>query len=171
MSKPKHAIEILPSREELVLDRHIEASLQRIANKRAAAEAAETDIELSESVLPQPWCLPRETAKAIRRLIPVWHFEKYSLIYEEYGCFKCERKDVPHQSLGLCMRCHGLLMNHLKAAIVKRAGETADRRSVGEMRAALTLKADSAHGILAEITARHQARVAKPTKRLGRPRL
>jgi hypothetical protein len=61
MRKPKRAIEVLPSKQELALDRLTEAVLQRIADKDAATEAArpETDLELSESVLPQPWCLPR----------------------------------------------------------------------------------------------------------------
>jgi len=170
MRKPKPAIEILPSKGELALDRLTEAVLQRLADKSAAAEAAkpETDEQLSESVLPQPWCLPRDIAQAIRRLIPMWHWQKYSLVYDEWGCFKCERKDVPHQSLGLCLRCYGLYIHRLQAAIVKRAGET-KRPSLGEMKAALTLKSDSARKILAEITAGH-APIAKPTKRLGRPR-
>ena len=56
MRKPKRAIEVLPSKQELALDRLTEAVLQRIADKDAATEAAmpETDLELSESVLPQP---------------------------------------------------------------------------------------------------------------------
>lgn len=67
MRKPKHAIEVLPSKEELALDRLAEAVLQRIANKSAAAEVErpETDAELSESVLAHPWCLPRDIAVAI----------------------------------------------------------------------------------------------------------
>ncbi len=172
MRKPKQAIEVLPSKQELALDRLAEAVLQRIADKGAAAEAdrPETDEELSESVLMHPWCLPRDISQAIRRLIPVWHSEKHSLAYQEHGCFKCERKDVPHQSLGLCLRCYGMYLNRLKSAIVKRAGETAKRPTLGESKAALTLKSDSARQILAEITAGH-APIAKPTKRLGRPSL
>ena len=171
MRKAKHTIEVLPSKGELALDRLTEAVLRRIANKEAKAEAdrPETDAQLSESILMQPWCLPRDISQAIRRLIPVWHFEKYSLVYAENGCFKCERKDVPHQSLGFCQRCFALYMARLKAAIVKRAGETAGRPSIGEMKVALTLKSDSARRILAEIAAGH-APVAKTTKRLGRPR-
>jgi hypothetical protein len=172
MRKPKHTIEVLPSKQELALDRLAEAVLQRIADKDAATEAdrPETDIELSESVLPHPWCLPRDISQAIRQLIPVWHWRKYSLVYEEHGCFKCERKDVPHQSLGLCLRCYQLYISRLKAAIVKQADKNGGRPNVGQMKAALTLKSDSARRILAEITAGH-APVAKSTKRLGRPRL
>jgi hypothetical protein len=164
--KPKHAIEVLPSKGQLALDQTTldqlsQAVLQNIANR----DAAETDEELSESILSQPWCLPRKISQEIRRLIPVCHFEKYALVYDEHGCFKCERKDVPHQSLGMCSRCYGLLLHRLKAVLTKQAGETAGRPSLREMKAALTLKADSAHEILAEITARHAA-----PKRLGAPR-
>jgi hypothetical protein len=169
MPKPKHTIEVLPSKEDLALDRLANAVLQRIADKEAAEP--ETDEELSESVLMHPWCLPRDISQAIRRLIPVWHSEKHALVYEEHGCFKCERKDVPHQSLGLCLRCYGLYIHRLQAAIVKKAGETAGRPSVGKLKAALTLKSDSARNILAEIVAGGTGIVAKPTKRLGRPSL
>ena len=112
----------------------------------------------------QPWCLPREISLAIRRLIPVWHWEKYSWVYADYACWKCERKDVPLMSLGMCNRCHRGYLHRLKASIVKHAGRRVD---MAEMKAALTRKEDSAREILAGITAEH----VKPTKRLGRPRL
>jgi hypothetical protein len=197
MKKP--AIEVLPSKEQLALDRLTQAVLQNIAAKEA--DKPETDEELSESVLMQPWCLPRDVSQAIRRMIPVWHSEKHALVYAENGCFKCERKDVPHQSLGLCLRCYGLYVSRLKAAIVKQADKNGGRPNVGQMKAALTLKSDSARNILAEIVALPDSPVnalermphassgrfggkvektklvalrgalVKPTKRLGRPRL
>jgi hypothetical protein len=171
MRKPKRVIEVLPSREELALDRLTEAVLRRIAAKEeTAVEKPETDAELSESVLAQPWCLPRDIAVAIRKLIPVWHWRKFTFVFEQYGCFKCERTDVQHHSLGMCQRCNALYTGRLKEAIVKQAYKTADRPSVAEMKESLTLKSDSARKILAEITAGH-APLAKPTKRLGRPRL
>jgi hypothetical protein len=172
MRKPKHTIEVLPSKEELALDRLAEAVLQRIAARETtAAERPETDAELSESVLAQPWCLPREIAVAIRKLIPVWHWRKFTFAFEQYGCFKCERTDVQHHSLGMCQRCNVLYTSRLKEAIVKQAYKNAGRLSHEDMRASLTLKSDSARNILAEIMAGGTGVVAKPTKRLGRPRL
>ena len=172
MRKPKHAIEVLPSKEELALDRLAEAVLQRIANKSAAAEVErpETDAELSESVLAHPWCLPRDIAVAIRKLIPVWHWRKFTFVFEQYGCIKCERTRVQHHSLGMCQCCNALYTSRLKEAIVKQAYKNADRPSLADMKASLTLKSDSARNILAEITAGRTAPVAKSTKRLGRPR-
>jgi hypothetical protein len=171
MRKPKQTIEILPSKEDLALDRLTEAVLRRIsAKENTAVENPETNAELSESVLAQPWCLPRDIALAIRKLIPVWHWRKFTFAFEQYGCFKCERTDVQHHSLGMCQRCNALYTNRLKEAIVKQAYKNADRPSVAEMKASLTLKSDSARNILAEIVAGGTGVVAKPTKRLGRPR-
>lgn len=171
MRKQKQEIEVLPSKEELALERLTEAVLQRIAAKQEEQEEKrpETDAELAESILAQPWCLPREIALAIRRLIPAWHWRKYAFVYEQFGCFKCERTDVQHHSLGMCQRCNALYTHRLKEAICKQAYKNADRPTTEEMRDSLTLKADSARSILAEITAEHMPK-AKPTKRLGRPR-
>jgi hypothetical protein len=97
----------------------------------------------------QPWCLPPAVARAIRRLIPVWHWRKHSWVYEDNGCFKCERIDVPHQSLGMCQGCYAKYLSRVKASIVKRAG--GDKPSVRGMKGALTLRVDSAKRILAEL--------------------
>jgi len=171
MSKRKPRVEVLHSkdREQQALDRLTEAVARRISEKELEAkQGPESDEALTESILMQPWCLPGEISQAIRRLIPVWHWKKYSWVYADYGCWKCERKDVPHQSLGMCNRCQAGYLHRLKASIVKHAGRRVD---MAEMKAALTLKEDSARSILAEITA-GQSPVAKPpTKQLGRPRL
>jgi hypothetical protein len=169
---PRHrafSIEVLPSKEQLALDRLTQAVLQNIAAKQSAAEETrpETDMELSESVLAQPWCLPRDIALAIRKLIPG---RKFTFVFEQYGCFKCERTDVQHHSLGMCQRCNALYTARLKEAVVKQAYKNADRPSLAEMKTSLTLKSDSARNILAEIVAGGRGLVAKPTKRLGRPR-
>jgi hypothetical protein len=169
MTKRKSRVEVLHSKDpQLALDRLAEAVARRISDKELKAkQGPESDEALTESVLMQPWCLPREIALAIRRLIPVWHWEKYSWVYADHGCWKRERKDVPHASLGMCNRSHAGYTQRLKASIVRHAGRRVD---MAEMKAALTLKEDSAREILAEITAGH-APIAKPTKRLGRLRL
>jgi hypothetical protein len=171
--RPKRAIEVLPptgphSQEDLAIDRLADVVLQRIAAREAAAaERPETDEELSESVLMQPWCLPPEVARAIRRLVPVWHWHKHSWVYEDHGCFKCERKDVPHQSLGMCQGCYAKYLYRVKASIVKRSDGA--RANIKDMKAALTLKADSARKILAELGAFSTALASKGSKPLALP--
>jgi|HubBroStandDraft_6_1064221.scaffolds.fasta_scaffold526157_2 hypothetical protein len=162
MTKPKRTIEVLrpaksDARENFAIDRLADAVLQRIMAKEADGHnRQESEQELSESVLMQPWCLPPEVARAIRRLIPVWHWHKHSWVYEDNGCFKCDRDDVPHQSLGMCQSCYARYISRVKSSIVKRAGKT--RLSVKDVRAALTLPADSARKILEAVgTIRKQA--------------
>ena len=162
MTKPKRTIEVLrpaksDARENFAIDRLADAVLQRIMAKEADGHnRQESEQELSESVLMQPWCLPPEVARAIRRPIPVWHWHKHSWVYEDNGCFKCDRDDVPHQSLGMCQSCYARYISRVKSSIVKRAGKT--RLSVKDVRAALTLPADSARKILEAVgTIRKQA--------------
>jgi len=135
MKKTK-PIEIVRSKEEQLIDRLADAVSQKLTDRQA--NRPETDEELSESVLLQPWMLPRPIAASIRNLLPITHWQKWADVYEEYGCFKCGRKDVPHQSLGLCMGCYGMLMSRSKAAIVKGVEEKKGQPSVSEMRAQLT---------------------------------
>jgi hypothetical protein len=164
-------MEVLPpagphSKEDLAIDRLADVVLQRIAAREAAAaERPETDEELSESVLMQPWCLSPAVARAIRRLVPVWHWHKHSWVYEDNGCFKCERTDVPHQSLGMCPGCYAKYLNRVKASIVKRRGGAGP--NIRDMKAALTLKADSARKILAALGALRTAPASKPSKPLA----
>jgi hypothetical protein len=149
--KKKEPIEIVHSKEEQALDRLADVVLQKLADREA--NRPETDEELSESVLLQPWMLPRHVTIAIRNLLPTTHWEKWADVYEEYGCFKCERKDVPHQSLGLCMGCYGMLMSRGKAAIVRRVEGKNGKPTVSQMKAQLTRGQDGAKRILAEIIA------------------
>jgi hypothetical protein len=107
----------------------------------------------------QPWCLSPDIARAIRFLVPVWHWHKHSWVYEDNGCFKCERRDVPHQSLGMCQACYAVYLSRVKASIAKR--RSMPRQNVKAMKAALTLKADSAREILAELGVRGLAMASK----------
>lgn len=152
MKQPKQ-IEIVPSKEVQALDRLTDAVFERLREREASRP--ETDAELSESVFLQPWMLPRHIAFAIRDLLPMTHWQKWDDVYQVYGCFKCERADVPHQALGLCAGCYGMLMNRAKAAIVKRVEKRVEKQGVrptaAEMKAQLTRGEDSAKRILAKM--------------------
>ena len=148
MKQPKQ-IEIVRSKEEQALDRLTDAVLKRLGDREGSRP--ETDEELSESVLLQPWMLPRHIANAIRDLLPMTHWQKWDDVYQRYGCFKCERNDVPHQSLGLCAGCYGMLACRAKAAIVKRVEKEQGHPTAAEMKAQLTRSQDSARRILAKM--------------------
>jgi hypothetical protein len=161
MKKTK-PIEIVHSKEEQAFDRLADIVLQKLADREA--NKPETDEELSESVLLQPWMLPRHITDSIRNLLPMTHWQKWADVYEDYGCFKCDRKDVPHQSLGLCMGCYGMLMNRAKAAIVKRVEGKKGRPTVREIKAQITHGQDSAKKILAEIVTNSRRALPAPSK-------
>jgi hypothetical protein len=172
MKKQAMQIEVIRPRAESKSDEAMErpASLvaQRLSQGQAKSPEEMTTAELTDEVLAHPWVLPREVAYSIMRLLPVSHQAKYRYRYDDYGCFRCGTKDEPHQSLSLCKRCYALLHAQIKAGIMKHA--RSEDLSPAQLTANLTRTSDNARRILAEITAGH-APVAKPTKRLGRPRL
>jgi hypothetical protein len=90
-------------------------------DQRRANPAEMTTEELTDEVLLQPWMLPRETAIAILRLLPVSHQNKHRYRYEDYGCAGCKTKKKPHQSLGFCAKCFGRMLSQEKYALARRA--------------------------------------------------
>ena len=65
----------------------------------------EAERELLEDVFLQPWFLPQQTAFAIKRLLPPEHHHRMRFYFDDYGCLKCERKNVRYGSNALCKMC------------------------------------------------------------------
>jgi hypothetical protein len=63
------------------------------------------DKTLLDDVFLQPWFLPRDTAFAMRRILPPEHRHKMRFYFDDYGCMKCKKKDVPYGSNALCKLC------------------------------------------------------------------
>ncbi len=63
------------------------------------------DRELLEDIFLQPWFLPRDTAFAIKRILPPEHRHKMKFYFDDYGCLKCGNKDEPYGSNALCKLC------------------------------------------------------------------
>jgi len=122
MKKQQPDVELIPSenRDEAMFDKLATLVAQKIAQGRVNPAEMTTE-ELTDEVLLQPWMLPRETACAILRLLPVPHQDKFRYCYEDYGCAWCGTRKRPHQSLGLCAKCVGRTHGRLKAALTKRA--------------------------------------------------
>jgi hypothetical protein len=148
---------------QAALERLVKLVADRLSTGQAKSKSPEemTTAELTEEVLAQPWMLPRSIASTILRMLPVSHQNKYSYRYEDYGCFRCGTKDVPHQSLSLCSRCYGLLYEQIKAGIVNHARR--EDLSPAQLAANLTRSSDNARRILAEVGA-----VAKTKSKHGR---
>ncbi len=56
-------------------------------------------------VFLQPWFLALRTAIAIRNLIPAEHHHKMRFYFEDYGCLKCDKRDVRYGSNAMCKTC------------------------------------------------------------------
>ena len=63
------------------------------------------DRELLDDIFLQPWFLPRETAFAIRRILPPEHRHKMKFYFEDYGCLRCRQKNAIYGSNALCKNC------------------------------------------------------------------
>lgn len=56
-----------------------------------------------------PFFHSRQQALAIRRQQTVAERNVWALYYARYGCLRCDGKDKPHQSNGLCGNCHATI--------------------------------------------------------------
>lgn len=63
------------------------------------------DTELLDKIFLQPWFLPRDTAFAIKRLLPPEHRHKMKFYFDDYGCLKCGRKKSAYGANALCKLC------------------------------------------------------------------
>ena len=154
MAKRNNAVELVapgdPIAAEIALEKLAEMVSRRLQHQNGSKPQAEmTSEELTDEVLLQPWFLPREISNAIIRLLPVSHQDKWVYSFQDWGCWKCERKEeVIHQSLGLCLKCYGLVSNRLKSSIVRRY--VGGRPSPTDLAATHIHKAENARQILAK---------------------
>ena len=150
--RKKNAVELVapgdPIAAEIALEKLAEMVSRRLQHQNGSKHHAEmTEEELTDTLLLQPWFLPREISNAIIRLLPVSHQDKWVSTFQDWGCWKCERREVIHQSLGLCLKCYGLVSNRLKSSIVRRY--VGGRASPTDLAATHIRKAENARQIFA----------------------
>ena len=63
------------------------------------------DRELLDDIFLQPWFLPRDTAFAVRRILPPDHRYKMKFYFDDYGCMRCNKKKATYGSNGFCKLC------------------------------------------------------------------
>ena len=77
---------------------------------------------LDDQVFLLPWYLPKEVYLAVRRVLPNIHIAKMRYYFDDYGCIRCERKDVLYRTNGLCERCNVIVRWRLMQCLKKRLG-------------------------------------------------
>jgi hypothetical protein len=82
-----------------------------------------------EEAFLQPWFLPNDVSRQIRRLLPNIHLMKMRFYFEEYGCIRCERRDILYASNGLCENCAPLIRGRVVTCLKKRLKSVGVRES------------------------------------------
>jgi hypothetical protein len=132
LKKPTQVELLAPAdaeRKRVALDQLATLVADRLA--QGMPEPKTSTKNLSESVLLEPWFLPREVAWAILRLLPIFHQRKWTYFFEDWGCFKCGRKAALHVGNGLCNKCRASVSYRLKSSLKRRAvkaGPTAEQQ-------------------------------------------
>ena len=92
---------------------------KRIKMKRRT----KADIPIDDQVFMLPWFLPKQTYLAVRRILPNIHIAKMRYYFEDYGCMRCERRDVLYRTNGLCDRCNTIVRWRLTQCLKKRLAD------------------------------------------------
>jgi hypothetical protein len=103
--------EIAPAKQDL------QAALDRMVRSRVDEIMAQRDSQRFEPDFRQlfePDFRPRSLTGEIFKRQTVFDRKKWSLYYADWGCRRCDRKDVPHQALGYCAKCFGLITQRLR---------------------------------------------------------
>ena len=99
--------------------------MRRSARRSSEAKSIATD----EDVFLQPWFLPSAIAKQIRRVLPNAQLGKMRYYFEDYGCIRCEKKDVMYGGTGFCEACRHMLQYRIKGSLKRRLQKVGEGRS------------------------------------------
>lgn len=120
-----------------------------------------------DDLLLQPWFLPKRMARAMRSLLPPDFRQRLHDFFDDYGCMRCGRKDVPYQSNGMCGKCIIGVFHKMYASANRRLEDRLPRRYGKEF----MVKEQAAKRLLSGLSA--GAKVPKQRRRkmveLGNP--
>lgn len=87
---------------------------------RTRKAKTKADSFMDDQVFMLPWYLPKGTYLAIRKILPNIHIAKMRYYFDDYGCIRCERRDVLYRTNGLCERCNVIVRGRLVACLKRR---------------------------------------------------
>src|SRR5258707_13514969 len=76
--------------------------------------------KLLDDIFLQPWYLPRQTANALRKMLPSEQHHKMKFYFEDYGCMKCGKRKTFYGANGMCRKCHEKVKLRILFAIKRR---------------------------------------------------
>jgi len=101
----------------------------------------------------QPWFLPKRISRIIRWLVPSDYRKRLHDYFDDYGCMRCNRLDVPYKSNGMCLGCMSTVYGRLQESIIRRAADRPPKRYGRE----LVRKAAQARKLLGEFSRKRGA--------------
>jgi len=72
-----------------------------------------------DSVLLQPWFLPKRAAEAIHAIVPHAFWNKMRHFFQDYGCMICE-SESGYGANGMCLNCYVKVRRRLAASVRRR---------------------------------------------------
>lgn len=87
---------------------------------RTTKAKKKADPFMDDHVFLLPWYLPKDTYLAIRKILPNIYIAKMRYYFDDYGCIRCERRDVLYRTNGLCEGCNVIVRGRLVACLKKR---------------------------------------------------
>ena len=100
----------------------------------------------------EPFFQPKSVADRMKCEMNVSQQQKFAAYYEKWGCLRCDTKKTGHNSLGMCLRCHHLIGDRLRACIRELDAErpmvipTLDRTDLAQQAILDVLKANKGRG-------------------------
>jgi len=106
-----------------------------------------------QELMLQPWFLPKGISRIIRGLVPPDYRKRLHDYFDDYGCMRCNRLDVPYKCNGMCLGCMSTVYGRLEQSMIRRSADRLPRRYGRE----LIRKAEQARKLLGEFSSRGNA--------------
>jgi hypothetical protein len=100
----------------------INHSSRKVKRTRSVSDDELLQLPADDQVFLLPWYLPKDVYLAVRRILPNIHISKMRYYFEDYGCMRCERRDVLYRTNGLCEQCNTIVRWRLTQCLKKRLG-------------------------------------------------
>lgn len=103
-----------------------------------------------DSLIFQPWFLPRSTYLAIARLVPRQYGLRMRDYFNRYGCMCCRSRTRLHAAHGMCKQCHTEVARRLRRCWKKRLRLLNEQAQKHEIKN-IVANAKTAHELLQDL--------------------
>lgn len=106
--------------------------------------------KLMNSIILQPWFVPRSTFLTIARLVPREYHLRMRDFFNRYGCMRCRRRTRPYCSNAMCSQCHSEVGRRLRRCWNRRLKKLNEQARKHEIKN-IVANAKTAHDLLRDL--------------------